>query len=721
MNAIRRSALLYALSSLIIALFLYFKELDDVQYIFLILSSTTIIYSKIKLQDKTDLGLMFIFSILIISQWDLFFTGTILFYIFIYLIHKESYQMDELQSIIHNNIWNNTSEILFVKDKELRYKIVNHGWRDLFGLSEDQYNGKTDTDLFQPEIVNSIQTTDRIAIKHGEHSFIHSVIDKDNKQKYMVVLKQAIFDKKGNFMGLFGIARDITELEEIKQYLIKQNSILEKAFEFTQNAIFIKTPDSRYTYVNKAYCDIHNKAYDEIIGKSDFDLFDEETAEMFTKVDKELIKNGKKIIRQVTINFNNKQYTTITTKDLLKDSDGQILGIIGVSQDISEIKSMERQIMEAEKLHSIETLAGGIAHDLNNILTGVQGYSSILLMELEHPEYTEYLNNIINSTKYASRLISKLLIYSRKQKDQIVNLNINSLIHDTYELLKPTIKKNISIHFNLFSTGIISGDPAHIGQVIMNLMLNSAEAIKGDGEIVLETENVVIDDLRRFRFISEMASIGEYVKFRINDTGIGIAEDKLSIIFEPFYSGKERAGAKSGTGLGLSIVLNVVKSHSGLLDIVSELGKGTSICIYFPLEKNISKTNEESFKEIYTGKGTILIVDDEKNILKILTSMLEKLGYTVISTTNGYDAVELYKDNKSTIKGVIIDLLMPEIDGYQTLNELLRINPDVKSILCSGFGRQEGIDNLLERGFKGFIAKPFDIETVSIRIHELFN
>jgi PAS domain S-box-containing protein len=385
--------------------------------------------------------------------------------------------------------------------------------------------------------------------------------------------------------------------------------------------------------------------------------------------------------------------------------------------DITEKKKLEAQLQQAQKMEAVGTLAGGIAHDFNNILQAISGYTQILLMgkEADNPDY-EKLEAIEKSAQRASDLTKQLLIFSRKVESKLRPIDLNKETEQISKMLERTIPKMINIELHQAENlNIINADPAQIEQILMNLGVNARDAMPNGGRLIFETENIILDE--HYCKIHLGSKPGHYVKLSISDTGHGMDKETLKHIFDPFYTTKEIG---KGTGLGLAMVYGIVKSHNGYIMCYSEPDEGTIFKIYFPVIKKETESlglKEEKFP-IKGGSETILLVDDEEVIRELGKEILSKFGYTVLMASDGETALEIYRENKREISLVILDIIMPGMGGRICLEKLLKINPELRIIIASGYSTNGPTREVLKAGAKGFIGKPYNINQILKSVRE---
>jgi two-component system cell cycle sensor histidine kinase/response regulator CckA len=394
--------------------------------------------------------------------------------------------------------------------------------------------------------------------------------------------------------------------------------------------------------------------------------------------------------------------------------------VLCLLQDATKQGDLESQLLYAKKMEAVGTLAGGIAHDFNNHLQGISGYIQLLMMRGDRDRTEQgWLLQIERSVQRAAALTKQLLIFSRKEESRLEPLDLNEVVRQAQKTLARTIPEAIAAELKLAGDlRLVDGDAVQLEHVLFNLGLNAKDAMPGGGKIVIETHNVKLDEA----FCRDHVGVkpGAYVELTFTDTGHGMDRETLERIFEPFYTTK---GVGSGVGLGLAIVYGIVQSHHGLILCESNRDAGTTFRIYLPvLERDGAALAKEGRKKgDYRGAETIIIVDDELDILDIGQNTLEQFGYTVLTARNGEEAVEIYSRQGKQIDLVILDLGMPGMGGDKCLKELLRINPSVKVLIASGYAATQTVQSVLEAGASGFMAKPYRLEDMLKKVREVLD
>jgi len=387
--------------------------------------------------------------------------------------------------------------------------------------------------------------------------------------------------------------------------------------------------------------------------------------------------------------------------------------------DVTEQKRLEIHLQQANKMEAIGALAGGIAHDYNNLLMAIQGRASIMIMDKDssHPDF-EHLREIEDFVGRAADLTKQLLGFARRGKNEVKTTDLNKLIKKHNQMFGGA-KKEIPIHGeyeeNLWPVEV---DREQIVQVLLNLYVNSWQAMPEGGDLYVKTENIRLDE----NYVKPFGlAPGRYVNISVTDTGMGMDEATQQRIFDPFFSTKEMG---RGTGLGLASVYGIIKNHGGIINIHSEKGEGTTFNVYLPASEaeSIEQRAEGKKKDIIErGSEILLFVDDEEMIIDVGRQMLEQLGYEVLIAGSGKEAIDIYKENRGKIDMVILDMIMPEMGGGQTYDGIKEINPDVKVLLSSGYSVNGQAREILDRGCRGFIQKPYRMNELSQKLREILD
>jgi signal transduction histidine kinase len=384
----------------------------------------------------------------------------------------------------------------------------------------------------------------------------------------------------------------------------------------------------------------------------------------------------------------------------------------------AERDKLEAQVRQAQKMESLGVMAGGIAHDFNNILMAILGNAELARMEMPPGSpVRDYIEDIEKSANRAAVLSTQMLTYSGRAFIQIHAVDLNALIRDMSGMLEVAVGKKVTLLYSLEETlKTLDGDSSQIGQILMNLVINAAEAIGDEaGVITIQTGTLWCDAAMLVSlWVAETMPEGEYVYLEVRDTGCGMEQGILPQIFDPFFTTKF-----AGRGLGLAAVIGIVRGHSGTIQVSSETKQGTTFRVYFPVGRLASEPPKKPIaRDKFRRHGAILLVDDEEQVRELGVRFIERLGYRVVEAVDGFDAIEKFKQNQADIRCVLMDLTMPQCDGYEALRELLKLDPSVKVILCSGYIKEEVLARFPELKVDGFLHKPYGSEALAIQVAE---
>lgn len=511
----------------------------------------------------------------------------------------------------------------------------------------------------------------------------------------------------GQIIGLEGASpRQITkELLSIKKHF-------EVIMERMSEGILEITPERRIVYTNPSSTALIGIAEERLLASNFTDLFQETDCQMIKDQLVTMQTQPKTMIKDFPVMINSKQILL----NILPVISEKHKTFIIILNDVSERKRMEAQLLQAQKMEAIGTLAGGIAHDFNNLLMVIQGNISLMLLDIDpsHPHY-EMLKNVENQVQSGSKLTGQLLGYARKGRYEIKPLYLNQLLEEISEAFGRT-RKNITIHRELGQDLIpIEADQGQIEQVLMNLFVNAADAMAEGGDLFLKMSNITHEEIKGKIYDPKP---GDYALLTVADTGIGIDQKTLGRIFDPFFTTKELG---RGTGLGLASVYGIIKGHGGYIDVESERGRGTTFKIFLPISKKKVQETIKTPDLLMKGTETLLLVDDEGMVLGVGEKFLKVMGYHVLTSRDGREAIEVYRKNREAIDLVVLDIVMPNMGGGEIFDRLKEINPNIKVLLSSGYSIDGEATKILERGCNGFIQKPFDVKQLSQTIRAILD
>ncbi len=500
------------------------------------------------------------------------------------------------------------------------------------------------------------------------------------------------------------IRYDITERKRAEDQIREQAALLDQA----QDAIMVRDLDQKILYWNKSAEHIYGWTAAEAIGRNVRDLILKPPAEQFEIAQKTVLESGE---WKGEMHQSRRDGTAIVVESrwtLVRDEKDAPRSILVINTDVTENKRMEAQFLRAQRMESIGTLAGGIAHDLNNVLSPIVMAIDMLQLKATDESSKKWLDVLRTNAERGGNMVRQVLSFARGVEGERVALQPKHLIKEIIKILQETLPKSIEITFNIPNDlWIISADATQMHQVLMNLCVNARDAMPEGGSLAIKAENVFVDE--NYARMHIEAQPGRFVMVSVSDTGPGMSPEVQSRIFEPFFTTKEMT---KGTGLGLSTALTIVKSHGGFINVYSELHKGSQFTIYLPALDTPGSVDSAALQtDLPLGHGElILVVDDEESIREITRGTLETFGYTVLTASDGTEALALYADKKNEIAVVLTDMVMPFMDGPATIRALQRMNPNVRIIAASGLGAGQRAGEGALEGVAVFLNKPYTAE-----------
>jgi PAS domain S-box-containing protein len=497
------------------------------------------------------------------------------------------------------------------------------------------------------------------------------------------------------------IIRDITERKRAEEQLREQAALLDHATD----AILVKGLDDRILYWNQGAERIYGWSAEETVGRHITELYNKEMDQNYHEAKRLLLEKGEWAGEFQRTTKSGKSITIESHWTLMRDPEGRAKSVLVINTDATEKKRLATQFLRAQRMESIGTLAGGIAHDLNNILSPILTALGLFELRFTDPSSSRMISVLKESAERGSSLIGQVLSFARGIEGERVTLQPKHLIKEVIKILKDTLPKNIDLQYSLpGGLWTVSGDATQIHQVLMNLLINARDAMPHGGKITIVTSNVQLDE--NYARMNLDAAPGRYACICVGDTGSGIAKETLEKIFDPFFTTKE---VGKGTGLGLSTVLTIVKSHGGFINVYSEVGKGTEFKVYLPsAEALLSEQTGEADLELPAGHGElILIADDEAAIREITKNTLEAYGYQVLTASDGTEAVALFAQHQDEVQLLLTDVMMPYLDGPLTIRAIRKMNPGIKVIISSGLKVNEKELDAESVGAQIFLSKPY--------------
>ncbi len=646
---------------------------------------------------------------------------------------KRAEEMLQKERTLLQTLLESIPDEVCLKDLNHRYVLANAASVKAFGAaSPEEIIGKTDREFVPSEYVQLHFDEEDALIASGESMINREQIrfakDTGEIEKCVLTTKVPVKDKSGKTIGILVVNRDITPRKKAEEGLRASEEKFRALFEESKDCIYVSSSDGKVLDVNFAGVELFGyDSKEELIGKSfSRDLYEDNQrrVEFLSRMNQQgFVKDLETVMKR----RDGQKLSVLETAVAVVDNQGRTVMYRGTIRDVTRQKLLERQVGQAQKMESLGLLAGGIAHDFNNILGIILGHTAVVERASNDPDLLkDSIREITTAVQRGASLVRQILTFARKSDAADEPIRVNATVKELAKMIDDTFPKTISVSLGLDrSIPIIMMDQTQLHQALLNLCVNARDAITdlaggnlGRGEIRIQTSCVKNSEVRK-KF-SE-ASASEYVCIAVSDTGKGMDEETKQKIFEPFFTTKERG---KGTGLGLSVVYGIIKGHHGHIEVESTIGQGTTFRLYLPVADAMATPTappEEGTPSDIRGQETILLVEDEQNLLGLMKMALERAGYTVLTAVDGISAIKIYSLNKEKIALVLTDLGLPKLDGAAVFTSLMDIDPAVKIILASGYLDPNLKSNLLRSGAKEFIQKPYSPNLVLRKIREVLD
>jgi PAS domain S-box-containing protein len=620
--------------------------------------------------------------------------------------------------ILFRSLIDNANDGIEVVDPETaRYLDVNEEACRAHGYSRDEYLALT-----VPEIDPVIGARPWRETWEELQRFGIRVFDSQHRRKdgsvFPVEVNVSYIRLDRDYV--LAVVRDITERKRAQRALVESHSLLNAVVEGTADAVFIKDLQGRYLMINSAGARALGKKVEEVIGKSDWDLFSPDTAKAIVERDRQVMATGESHIFEETATVAGGSRMFSSTKSAKRDEHGQVTGLIGIARDVTDLKRLEEQFRQAQKMEAVGRLAGGVAHDFNNLLTVINGCSELVFNRLRADDPSrELLSQIQKSGERAANLTRQLLAFSRKQVLQPQVVSLNSLVRELLKFLKRLIGEDIEIALVPGAAlGLTKIDPGQFEQAVINLAVNARDAMPQGGRLTIETRNVDLDGA--YAEHHPEVKPGRYVLVSVSDSGHGMDDATKVHIFEPFFTTK---GPGKGTGLGLSIVYGFVKQSEGHIEVYSEMGHGTTFKVYLPRASETAPSRKSSPTLVKLPKGTetVLLVEDEDGVRALGKAVLQSGGYKVLEARNGQEAIRVAQEHAGPIHILVTDMVMPRMSGRQLVDLLAPMRPKMGILFVSGYTDEVVLRHDLLGAGVAFLEKPFTPISLARKIREVLD
>jgi len=541
----------------------------------------------------------------------------------------------------------------------------------------------------------------------------HAIELKDGTRVFLKINATPLTTSNGEFDGMVAVIEDVTSAVTTGVALSESEAMLRSIFRAAPVGIGV-VKNRTLVWTNQRIHEMTGYSEAELRGKSARILYpsDEEFEFVGREKYRQISQFGTGTVETTWLRKDGREIDVILSSTPI-DLDDLDKGVTFSALDITERKQLEDRLRHSQKMEAVGQLAGGVAHDFNNQLSGIMGFADLLRAQVGHDQtLTRYADNILTGVHRATDLTAKLLAFARKGKYLTVPVDVHRIVFEVASLLSHSIGKNIRIRQSLNAVPSTTwGDPSQLQSAILNLAINARDAMPDGGELVMATDLVTVDETWSERLMFSIPP-GPYIRIDVRDTGVGIPAEIMDRIFEPFFTTK---GESQGTGLGLAAVYGALRNHGGGVSVDSSIGRGTTFTLLLPVRAAdddrapVSKPVEAAALVGVDGAAHVLVVDDESTVGRMVAEMLEAVGCRATVCTDGAEAVDLYRRNAGEIDAVLLDLVMPNMDGKTVFRELKKIDPEVRVLVSSGYSVDGGAQELLADGASGFIQKPYTI------------
>jgi PAS domain S-box-containing protein len=607
---------------------------------------------------------------------------------------------------------------IYFKDQRGAYLGCNKAYCEFVGLEDIELIHRTDEEIFEDEVLRSNHAEDLRVLSEGLSLESEGWgTNAANRAVYHNVIKIPYLESAVGSTGMIGVRRDITHRIEMEQEMKR----LAVAVEQSTESILITDVDGRIRYVNAAFERVSGYQFEEVENLTPALLRSDKHDEAFYRQINETISAGE-IWKGHIIN-RCKDGRLVDEETIIYpifDDAERMVNYVSISRDITQELAIEKQLRQTQKMNAIGKLAGGVAHDFNNILTAILGYVALCMngVDAEDKVYS-YLKEIVKAGDRATKLIRQILTFSRQEEQDFQPIMLQPIIEDSLSMVRTSFKSKVNVFTQIDrECGPIMGDSTQIQQILVNLCTNSVQAIGDDPNGCLKVELTQVELIGK-KISEHMMDLepGLYCCITVRDTGCGMANDTLDRIFEPYFTTKAKG---VGTGIGLAIVHGIVRKHNGYIGVESELGAGTTFTLYFPLIIADAKEEKQVMDiSMLEGCGNLLFVDDDEAVRTMGAEILESFGFSVITAVDGQDAIELFAETPDAFDAVVTDFSMPRKNGQDLILACMAIRPDLPTVLCSGYMDEAADSALLPMTL--MMPKPIDWRELSRTIQQRIN
>jgi len=611
-------------------------------------------------------------------------------------------------------------DVIFTLDAGGTFLFVSPAWERHYGIPTDQVVGQSFAPFVHPEDIQPcIEHLGRVLTSgQGETSPPYRVRHADGSWRWFRA-NGTRMTAPGGELRYMGVAHDITERKHAEEALRESEERYRTQFDRASEGIFALSPEGDLLEVNEAMARMHGYTREEMLTINLRDLDTPESVRLSSERMERLLAGESLTFEVEHFHKDGHAFPLEVSASLV--SAGRRPVILCFHRDITERKQAEetarllvQEKQQTQKMESLGSLAGGVAHDFNNMLGGIMGYADLLMPGETDPLRQKYLKAILAASSRSAELTQKLLAFGRRGKNLVEPLDLAAMVEDCLDMIRPSMSPDLQVVVAMEGCPRVDGDPSQIHQVLVNLCINAMEAMPERGVLTLSA---------CVREVSEATHPGlpipaeSYVELAVSDTGLGMTREIQQRIFEPFFTTKNSSGV-SGTGLGLSTAYGIIRAHGGAITVHSSKGKGSTFRLLLPVG-SLPPAAREANPGTTRGEGLVLLVEDEQLLRELGALALESLGYEVATAMDGREAVATFDRIHDRLCAVLLDLKMPRMGGREAFIELRRIDPTVPVIICTGYGENEEVQELLTLGARGMLAKPYQISALAAKLRRV--
>lgn len=627
--------------------------------------------------------------------------------------HRRTQEKLRQRNELFRQITESVDDLIAVLDRDGRRVFVSASYARLFGDSVNLIGTDTLADI-HPHDRERVRRIFQEAVDTGQSRRARfRFLLQDGSIRHIESQRSVMRDATGNVTNVVMVSRDVTEQEHAAMKIREQAALLDQA----QDAIFVRDLDQRITYWNKGAERVYGWSQEEALGRRAVDLLYDPDSPQREEIWRTVFEQNDWLGESTHITKEGKEITVASRRTLLHDAHGKPAAILNINTDVTEKRQLETQFLRGQRLENIGSLAGGIAHDLNNILAPVLMATEILRDQLPDESSRELMDTVRASAQRGAELVHQILQFARGIKGEAALIQIRHLIKDFTKLVKSTFPRSIQIQTVVVNDlYLVMGDATQFHQVLLNLCVNARDAMPDGGTLTIEAANVVLEG-KTFPGQGSVAP-GKYVMLSVRDTGVGIPEPVREKIFQPFFTTKDQG---KGTGLGLSTVAGIVQNHHGFIEVISAPSQGTTFMVYLPAAVQAEAPGAGTPQTTAPiGRGEhILLVEDEQALLEMTRELLEAYHYRVTSARDGAQAWLTFQTHRSSIDLVLTDLMMPVMDGPALIQAVKRISPAMPIVCVSGLSSEAKLAELNHTNVRALLQKPYTARDLLTTLHHV--